>query len=62
MIITESQIVEAVSEELKKSDVMKIIKNDKDFEKRVKEIITDVISELFRVLWQHGGIYKSLVR
>lgn len=62
MIITESQIVEAVSEELKKSDVMKIIKSDKDFEKRVKEIITDVISELFRVLWQHGGIYKSLVR
>jgi hypothetical protein len=62
MVITESQIVETVSEELKKSDVMKIIKNDKDFEKRVKEIITDVISELFRVLWQHGGIYKSLVR
>ena len=62
MTIFENQIVEAVSDELKKSDVIKMIKTDKDFEKRVKEIITDVIGELFKILWQHNGIYKNLLR
>ena len=51
-----------IAEELNKSDVLDIAKKDKDFEKRIKEIISDVISELFRVLWQHGSLYKSLVR
>ena len=37
-----------------------IVKKDKDFEKRVKEIATDVITELFRILWQHNGIFKNL--
>ena len=45
---------------MKKSDVMDIIKNDKDFEKRVKKITADVVTELFRVLWQHNSIFKAL--
>ena len=39
---------------------MDIIKNDKDFEKRVKKITADVVTELFRVLWQHNSIFKAL--
>lgn len=62
MVITESRIVELVTEELSKSDVMDIIKHDKDFEKKVKEIISDVVCEMFRVLWQHNGIFKVLAR
>lgn len=62
MIITESQIINLVTEEIKKSDIISLIKNDKDFEKRVKEIISEVICEMFRVLWQHNGIFKSLAK
>lgn len=51
-----------IVEELKKSDVIEIAKKDKEFEKRIKEIISEVVGELFRVLWQHGSIFKALVR
>ena len=62
MIITEGQIVEAVTAELKKSDIVDMFKHDKDFEKKVKEIVTEVLMELFRVLWQHNGIFRGLSR
>lgn len=54
------KIAKLVTEEMQKSDVIYIVKKDKDFEKRVKEIATDVITELFRILWQHNGIFKNL--
>ena len=54
------KIIMMITEEMKKSDVMDIIKNDKDFEKRVKKITADVVTELFRVLWQHNDIFKGL--
>lgn len=54
------KIISLITEEMKKSDVMDIIKNDKDFEKRVKKITADVVTELFRVLWQHNSIFKAL--
>ena len=62
MVLNEEKIISLVTEELSKSDVINMIKNDKDFEKRVKEIISEVICEMFRVLWQHNGIFKSLAR
>lgn len=62
MKLNEDKIVELISEEMSKSDVLNIIKHDKDFEKKVKEIISEVICEMFRVLWQHNGIFKSLAR
>lgn len=60
--INEEKISNIITEEIKKSDIMDIIKNDKDFEKRVKEISNEVVVELFRVLWQHNGIFKNLCR
>lgn len=51
-----------IVEELKKSDILDVVKRDKDFEKRVKEIIADVLGEFFRVLWQHGAMIKTLVK
>lgn len=51
-----------ILEELKKSDVIDIAKRDKDFEKRIKEIVSDVVVDLFRVLWQHSTTFKTLVR
>ena len=58
--MTENKIISIITEELKKSDVMDIIKNDNEFEKRVKKITADVVTDLFRVLWQHSNIFKSL--
>lgn len=51
-----------ILEELTKNDVVDIAKRDKDFEKRIKEIVSDVVVDLFRVLWQHSTTFKSLVR
>lgn len=62
MKITEQKIIELVTESLEKADLQKYIKNDKDFEKRVKQIASDVVTELFRVLWQHNAIFKNLSR
>lgn len=59
-MVNEKKIISLITEELKKSDVIDIIKNDKDFEKRVKKITADVVTELFRVLWQHNNIFKAL--
>lgn len=58
--LTENKIISLITEELKKSDVIDIIKNDNEFEKRVKKITADVVTDLFRVLWQHSNIFKSL--
>ena len=62
MKINEEKITQLVTEEIKKSDILSMIKNDKDFEKRVKEIANDVVVDLFRVLWQHNGIFKNLAK
>lgn len=59
-MITERQIVDMLTESLEKADLKKFIKDDKDFEKRVKEITSNVVTELFRVLWQHNAIFKNL--
>lgn len=62
MKINEEKVATLIAEEISKSDILKVIKTDKDFEKRVKQIANDVIVDLFRVLWQHNNIYKNLAR
>lgn len=62
MTIGRKEIANLIAEEIDKSDVLNIIKKDKDFEKRVKEIAAEVVTELFRVLWQHNAIFKNLAR
>ena len=61
-IISENEIVSLICEELKKTDIIDIAKKDKDFEKRIKEIASEVVTDLFRVLWQHNSIFKNLAR
>lgn len=55
-----NKLTSIITEELKKSDVIDIIKKDKDFEKRVKQIVTDVVIDMYRVLWMHNNIFKTL--
>ncbi len=60
--INEAKIAHIISEELKKSDIVDMFKKDKDFEKQVKKITSDVLTDLFRVLWQHHGLFKNLAK
>ena len=62
MKIDNEKISNILTEEIQKSDLLNFIKKDKDFEKRVKEISSEVVTELFRVLWQHNAIFKNLSR
>ena len=71
---TKNRIADIITEEITKSDILDIIKNDKsvenrvidiakdnkDFEKRVKEIVRSLIKDMYRVLWIHNDIFKSL--
>ena len=61
-ILNESKIANLITEELKKSDVIDMIKKDKDFENRVKEIVRTLLKDMFRVLYQHNVILKALGR
>ena len=47
-------------QQLSKKDVMDIVKKDKEFEKKIKDIVRDTVTDLFRVLYQHNGIFKTL--
>lgn len=60
MSIKRNEIVNLIAEAIDKSEILDYIKKDKNFEKRVKEIASDVVTELFRVLWQHNSLFKNL--
>jgi hypothetical protein len=51
-----------ISEELKKSDVVDILKKDKNAEKEIKKIVADVLTDFFKVMFQHNSLFKNLVK
>ena len=55
-------LAEAVASELKKSDVVDLIKKDKDVEKRVRAIVADTLTDFFKVMYQHSGVFKNLTK
>lgn len=55
-----------INEELTKSQIESIIKNridstlsSRDFKKKVKELSADVVSEIFKLLWQRNNFWKN---
>lgn len=63
VIINESSLKRILEEEyISKQDLKSFVKNDKDLEKRVKDIVVDSINSLFRVLWQRKNFYDSEIR
>jgi hypothetical protein len=60
--LNEEKIVKIVADSIKGSDIFKAIEKDKDFEKKVKEITVEVMTEFFRVMFQHSGIFKNLAK
>lgn len=68
MEINESVLQRIISEELSKSDVNSMISSklssalsSREFKQKVKELSADVVSELFKLLWQRNNIWKSSV-
>lgn len=59
-LLEEEMIANIITEELKKSDVVDIIKRDKDVEKRVKDIVREIVKDMYRILYQHNGIFTAL--
>ncbi len=68
MDITE-KICQLINEEMSKSEVTSLIKSkidsnmsSKEFEKKVKEITSSVLNELFKILWQRNSFWKDNVK
>lgn len=58
-LITEHLLKQVICEELKKSDIVDLVKKDKDIEKHIKEVAAAVLDKLFQVLWQQKSFYQS---
>lgn len=64
----EKRLYKLITEELSKTEVNTMISNkldsnlsSREFKKKVKEIAADVVSELFKLLWQRNNFWKSSV-
>lgn len=64
----EKTLQRIISEELTKSEVNSMISSkinstlsSREFKQKVKELSSDVVNELFKLLWQRNNIWKSSV-
>ena len=56
------EIISIIAEEIKKSETLDTIKNDKNFEKKVKDIVANTLTDFFKALYQHNSLFKNLVK
>ena len=56
------EIISIITEEIKKSQILDSIKNDKNFEKKVKDIVANTLTDFFKALYQHNSLFKNLVK
>ena len=68
MQLNEQILRSIIEEEFTKSEISSLIANKIDdnlssaaFKKKVKELASDVVSELFKILWQRNSFWKSSV-
>jgi dephospho-CoA kinase len=67
--LTEEKLIQIINEEMSKSEITSLIASkldanlsSKDFEKKVKEITSSVIGELFKILWQRNTFWKDTIK
>lgn len=56
----QERVTNILAEALSRSDIADAIKNDAQTKKEVKKIVSDVLVDMFRVLWQHNSLFKTL--
>ena len=68
-MLNEEKIIQIINEEMSKSEITSLIQSkidsnisSKDFEKKVKEITSSVINELFKILWQRNSFWKDSIK
>lgn len=66
---THSNIHRLIKEELSKPEIISLINaklennlSSRDFEKKVKEITSNVVSELFKILWQQKSFWENRLK
>lgn len=57
--IDENTLKKTITEELKKSDVVDVVKNNKDIEKYVKKVAAEVVNNLFQTLFQQKSFLNQ---
>ena len=67
-MVSDKRLTEIINEELSKSDVNSMIDrkidssiSSRDFQSAVKKITADVISELFKTLWQRNSSWMGTI-
>ena len=67
-MVSDKRLTEIINEELSKSDVNSMIDrkidssiSSRDFQAAVKKITVDVISELFKTLWQRNSSWMGSI-
>ena len=65
MRVTKEEFARLIYEEITKSDVNSLITSkleqnldSREFKKKVKEIAAEIVSNLFRTLWQQNSMWK----
>lgn len=68
MILNE-EIYRIINEEMSKNEISSLISSkidsnmsSKEFEKKVREITSSVVSELFKILWQRDSLWKNSIK
>ena len=63
------KLIQIISEEMSKSEISSLIQSkidtemsSKEFEKKVKEISSSVLNELFKILWQRNSFWKNGIK
>ena len=63
------KLIQIISEEISKSEISSLIQSkidtemsSKEFEKKVKEISSSVLNELFKILWQRNSFWKNGIK
>lgn len=68
MVLNE-EIYKIINEEMSKNEISSLISSkidsnmsSKEFEKKVREITSSVVSELFKILWQRDSLWKNSIK
>ena len=65
-MISEKRLSQIITEEINKTDVENIVSrkinstlDSRDFKKTVKDIVADVLEELYRTLWNRSSMWRG---
>ena len=66
IMISEKRLNQIITEEINKTDVENIVSrkinstlDSRDFKKAVKDIVADVLEELYRTLWNRSSMWRG---